>query len=103
MSRMNRVEHGAAMMARQKRKPVKFTRQEINEFIRRHFKRRMINQGLLKPLIEKPPKFVWGFSHEGEHGSVAANTRSEARALVKKYLGLKRLPPHFDLEKCGEN
>lgn len=102
MSRMNRIEHGEAMMARQRTKPVKFTRQEINQFVHRNFKRRMISQGLLK-LVDKPPKFLWSFSHEGEDGSVVANTRSEARAKIKKLIGLKRLPPHFDLEKIGEN
>jgi len=103
MARMSRMSHYTTMMARQRPTPVKFTRQEINEFIRHHFKRRMISQGLLKALVEKPPKFVWGFSYQGEHSSVAANTRSEARGKIKKYLGLKRLPPHFDLEKIGEN
>jgi hypothetical protein len=103
MARMNRMEHYTAMMSRQRPTPVKFTRNEINEFIRRHFKRRMIEQGLLPAKVEKPPKFVWGFSYEGEHSSVTANTRSEARAKIKKLLGLKRLPPHFDLEKIGAN
>jgi len=105
MGRMTRQQWQVAAASRQKpTQPKKFSRQEINEFIRRHFKRRMIQQGLLPAVpVEKPPKFVFGFSYEGEISSVAANSRSDARCRVKKLLGLSKLPPGFVLEKISAN
>lgn len=104
MGRMNRHQWQQAAASRQRpQQPKKFSRQEINEFIRRHFKRRMIEQGLLPETPEKPPKFVFSYTHDGKPATVPANSRSDARCRIKKLLGVSKLPPGFKLEKVSAN
>ena len=51
---------------------------------------------LLKKILSIPePRFAFPWSYEGRQGSIKANTKSEARAILKRMLGIKgsgRLP-----------
>lgn len=84
------------------KKPKQFSIKEINELLGRQFRRDMIAKGLLKDEAKKPKSF-WTYPISlGKSGRVEAFTRSEARSLIKKELGVSRLPPGFKIEKVGD-
>lgn len=87
--------------------PVKKTFQEALAMVKRQMKRQAIADGVILDPRLNPPRFEWHWewpSHDGKYavfgGKVFANTRSEARSLIKKELGLKkRLPTNIVLVK----
>jgi hypothetical protein len=73
----------------------KFTYEEVLGYLKRQMKRQMIADGLIVDPSKAPPKYLWNWYHEDKNGEVTANTRGEARSLIKKALGVspnKRLP-----------
>lgn len=82
-------------------KPKKVTKKDAQGILLRVFKRRAVEAGLIDP---SKPKFQWQWFHNGESGELEASTRSEARGLLKKRLGVKkddRLPLGVALNKVG--
>lgn len=60
--------------------------------IKRQMKRHLIRDGKIQDPATARPRFEWHWcTPEGSvGGSVSANTKGEARALVKKELGIKK-------------
>ena len=50
-----------------------------------------------------PPLVKWWFRYEGGVIEVMAATKSEARSLIKKQLGLKRLPLGAKVRRVTES
>lgn len=81
------------------RKGKKFSNRETVEYLNRMAKR--ANKAAGYDTAKKPAK--WSYDVEGQTGTVEAHTRSEARAEVKKAIGVKgRLPVGITLEKVNE-
>lgn len=45
----------------------------------------------------KPPRYKFDWRYRGQSGTIEADTRSEARAELKRRLGLKLLPGGIQL------
>jgi hypothetical protein len=88
MSRSTRHEIRPATAGRRK-----VTKREAAALLAREIKRRLISAGqMLNPALAGP-KFTFAWSvgdSRGVGGMVDANTTGEARALIKKRLGLKK-------------
>lgn len=101
MPRTTKMDHFLRTLAPQK--PKQFSIKQINEMLRRRFRRDMKARGLLS---DEQPKFVWAYPVGlGNRDTVVAATRSEARGLIKKKLGIaksSRLPPGFEIEKVED-
>jgi hypothetical protein len=76
--------------------------------IGRKIKRDMIDNGLIADPSKRAPRHRWawqcGEPGDRKGGIVAADTRSQARALIKKEMGLKpqhRLPVGIQIEIIG--
>lgn len=91
MSRMTRLQYNAM-------RPSSDRKQTLKEFMamaNREAKRRMIADGIIEDPSRKEPKFQFHWeatvTHVGSTGGIVkANTRGEARALIKKELGLSK-------------
>ena len=93
MSRSSQLDHFLRTL--RPRKPQQLSIKQINEVLRRRFRRDMKERGLLS---DEQPKRVWAY----DGGTVEAANRSEARGLIKKKLGIaksNRLPPGFVIER----
>jgi len=64
-------------------RPNKISRADAEAIINRHIKRMAIVQGYIDPA---KPKFTWAWSYQGQDGVVEANTRGEAKAIIKVVL-----------------
>jgi hypothetical protein len=67
----------------------------VLSYLKRQMKRKMIADGVIVDPRNAPPKYQWEWQHDDTNGVVDANTRGEARALIKKAMFLspnKRLP-----------
>lgn len=94
--RRTRVEYFESLP----RRPRKIGYQEALAKVKREIKRKAIAGGVILDPRLNPPRFEWHWELDGQTGIVRANTRSEARGLVKKTLGLKeRLPVHTAITK----
>ena len=74
--------------------------QRRREFVWRDIKRKMIANGE----IEKKVPAVWEWRLEEKSGSVTAHTKGEAKAQIKRILGLskkKKLPREVAIQKVG--
>jgi hypothetical protein len=99
----------------------KLTKRQILTKLQREVKRRMIADGVIEDPSQREPRFEWHWEyvdsvlgnlvHHGG-GVVKADTRSEARALIKEELGrtvpttfsnLKRLPHNISIVKVVPN
>jgi len=70
--------------------------------IKRQIKRKAVTDGVIVEPSKRPPRFEWLWALGDQCGSVRANTRSEARSLIKTVLGLRktdRLPVNIDIVK----
>jgi len=84
------------------RRPHKIGYQEALSRVKREIKRKAIADGVILDPRLNPPRFEWHWECNGQNGMVRANTRSEARGLVKEKHGLRkkdRLPTHATLVK----
>jgi len=100
MARNDRMHHYLATATPQK--PKKSSVAETNAFLSRKFRRDMAAAGLISDEDKKQP-IVWTYPISlGKRGIVKAFTRSEARSLIKKALGVSRLPPGFAIDKVGD-
>lgn len=99
MGRMTRAQYYENSVLPQRRRK-KITRKEAQGILNRIFKRTAVEKGLIDP---SKPKFRWQWHFNGESGEVQANTRGEARGLVKTALGVKkgRLPVGVTLFNVG--
>jgi hypothetical protein len=80
-------------------KPRKYTASEVYAYLARAAKRAEKAAGV----DTDKPKSKWAWDCCTKQGVVEAHTRSEARSLIKKELGLKkRLPIGFKMEKVDE-
>jgi hypothetical protein len=66
--------------------------------------RMAVADGLIIDPADRPPRARWGWGYNAEGGVVLADTRSQARSLVKKALGVTgRLPSTVTLIRIGSN
>lgn len=75
---------------------------EALEMVKRQIKRKAIADGVILDPRDNPPRFEWHWECNDRNGVVRANTRGEARGLIKNALGLKkkdRLPVHATIVK----
>lgn len=100
MARMTKMEH-FQRFARRKPAEKKITRLEAQAMLNTLVKRQAVAAGVIDPT---KARFRWQWHCDGESGYVEANTRSEARGLVKKALGVprkERLPVGVAVFKVG--
>lgn len=84
-------------------RPRKLSKAEAEAIINRHVKRVARIQGYIDP---SKPKYTWAWSFQGQDGVVEANTRGEAKALIKELLGVPsshRLPVGVAVRRLEEN
>lgn len=91
--RQTRFEHGLIVG-----RGARVTAVEFLAKVRRLMGRRMVADGVVEPMNVEP-RFSWYYEADIGFGHVQANTRSEARAAVKRKLGVKRLPADLFLTK----
>lgn len=73
----------------------------IQKLFRQH-KRDLISRGVIQDPANRPPMFKFTWTYGDISGSVYADTRSEARGIIKKNLGIKkknRLPIEVDIQQ----
>lgn len=62
--------------------------------VKRQIKRKAVADGVIVDPATRPPRFTWAWErHDSEKpvgGIVKANTRSEARSLIKSQLGIPK-------------
>src|SRR5438105_3742326 len=82
----------------------KVSASEFMAKVKRLMKRRMVADGVIEPTSTRP-KFDWQWSNDAGTigGTVQANTRGEARALIKKELGRPITPGYIQIEKVIPN
>ena len=73
--------------------------------VKREIKRRAVADGVIVDPIKRPPRHQWDWEclSRGNGGTVLADTRSEARSLIKSILGLRkkdRLPLDTTITKA---
>jgi len=86
MSRRTRSEFLASRPKRDRR--VGF--HEALAMVQRQIKRKAIADGVIVDPARRLPRNTWFWTLDGRSGSVRADTRSQARSLVKDRLGLRR-------------
>ncbi|REJ65596.1 MAG: hypothetical protein DWQ31_16790 [Planctomycetota bacterium] len=103
MSRMTRHQFLATKQTRRRT-----NRDTAATRLLRQMKRQLVAAGKIEDPVNRPPKYEWrwqlgsDFGHEAIHGIVQADTRSEARAFIKRELGIpknRRLPMQITIEK----
>lgn len=87
--RMTSYEFAQSQVSKKRKATRQEQESEFNQLTKKYLKAR----GIIGP---KTPS-TW----EYDGGAVLAMTRSEARAIIKAKLGLKRLPVGFNLEKVN--
>lgn len=110
MSRMSRHEHAVRYSihpVKAKRRPPNkakrrpLNKQEMQRLVNRLVKRDALARGLIDP---SKGKYRWQWHYNNASGEVEANSRSEARSLIKRALGLPkrhRLPEGVQVFKVG--
>lgn len=96
MSRMTRQERATAT-ARPARK---LTFREAVGKVRRAIKRRLVAEGHIVDPANRPPRFRWTWVYQDKSDVVLADTRSQAKAIIKRALGLAkghRLPAEVQI------
>jgi len=96
MSRMTRHDRAAAIA----RKPRKLTFREAVVKVRRAIKRRLIGEGHIMDPSKRLPRFRWTYVYGEQTDVVLADTRSQAKAIIKRALGLAkghRLPAEVQI------
>ena len=60
--------------------------------VKREIKRKTVTDGVIVDPAQRPPRYQWQWKclSRGNSGTVRANTRSEARSLIKSRLGLRK-------------
>ena len=75
-------------------RPRKFTFEDGLAMVQRQIKRKAVADGLIVDPAERPPRHQWAWQHHNNEGPVngvvEANTRSEARSLIKTKLGIPK-------------
>lgn len=67
------------------------TKREMAAGLFREVKRRLIASGQMSDPSLAPPKYDWHWCISGNRGGiVSANTKGEAKALIKEALGLRK-------------
>lgn len=75
---------------------------EIARRIAAQIKRDAIKRGIIPDRSQQPPRYKFTWRYGNIEGVVYANTRSEARAMIKRDLGIKkkkRLPIEVEIER----
>lgn len=72
------------------RRPRKVGFQEALEKVKRQIKREAIADGVILDPKLNPPRYEWHWQSDDRDGVVRANTRGEARGLIKQALGLRK-------------
>lgn len=82
----------------------KVTLAEFQQRLQREVKRRLIKDGLIEDPSKRRPKYDWHYLGNTVGGSVEANTKGEARGLIKKRHGFKgRLPADIQIVRLVPN
>lgn len=80
----------------------KQTQQDLIQFMFRRQKRELIKRGVIQDPANRPSRFKFVWKHGNLGGVVYADGRSEARAIIKRTLGIpkkKRLPQSVDITR----
>ena len=90
------------------RRPRKISYDEALAMVKRQIKRKAIADGVIEDPSQRKPRVEWNWCLEDKDGTVFADTRSEARNLIKKALGVRKLPSdliivNVDLRAQGAN
>ena len=96
--RRTRIEYFESIPHR----PRKVSYDEALAMVKRQIKRKAITDGVILDPRNNPPRFEWHWELDGQSGIVQANTRGEARGLIKQNVGLTkkdRLPVHVTIVK----
>ncbi len=75
---------------------------EAMEMLKRQIKRKAVMDGLIADPSKRPPRFDWDWQYESEKGTVQADSRSDARGLIKQNLGIpqnERLPVNITITR----
>lgn len=103
MARMTRHEYYREAVRPQKHNPSKM---EMAKVVACEIRRRLRAAGVLpQPTSEGKYKWHWLDRSSDTNGTVSANTRSEARAAIKRILGIRsdgRLPATVEIVKAEE-
>ncbi len=79
---------------------------EALEMLKRQIKRKAIADGLIVDPAKRPPRFSWAWEFAGQSGIVEADSRSDARGLIKTKLGITkkdRLPVNTTITRMKGN
>jgi hypothetical protein len=93
--RQTRLEYTTERMAR-----IRAPKVSVAEFmarVKRLMARRMVADGVIESNEKQPAD--WYYEANGQFGTIRAFTRGEARAAVKRELGVKQLPADLFLTK----
>lgn len=95
MSRMSRFDRLNRVAPPRK----KFTVKEVLGKLKRDIKRRFIAEGHIVDPSTRIKRYRWTWSYQGHGDVVLADTRSEAKSIIKELLGIKkgRLPKEVTL------
>ncbi len=78
----------------------KLTRNEVISALSRHYKRTLIERGVIQDPSTRPPRYKFSWTYGSLNGVVYADDRSLARSLIKRDLGIakkKRLPVEVEI------
>ena len=80
----------------------KLTRNEVISALSRHYKRTLIERGVIQDPRTRPLRYKFNWTYGSLSGVVYADDRSLARSLIKRDLGIakkKRLPVEVEIVK----
>lgn len=78
----------------------KLTRNEVISALSRHYKRTLIERGVIQDPRMRLPRYKFSWTYGSLNGVVYADDRSLARSLIKRDLGIakkKRLPIEVEI------
>lgn len=100
MSRNSRRPHQVGKRAYVNVRHKKPTRNEVISALSRHYKRTLIERGVIQDPRTRPPRYKFSWTYGSLNGVVYADDRSLARSLIKRDLGIakkKRLPAEVEI------
>lgn len=83
-------------------KPSAATQKRMKDRLFRAVKRQLIDQGVIMDPSARPPKYQFTWAYGELTGECFADTRSEARAIIKRDLGIpkkQRLPSEVTINR----
>lgn len=100
MTRNSRLEY----LASRNIPPKPLTRRELVKLMAKRLKRQLIEKGMIPDPSKRPPYYTFHWTYGEQTGKVRADTRSQAKAAIKKELGIKsgRLPQEVEISNAAQ-